>query len=277
MSELPHNHTDESQLSHILEHLRHEEDFDKVASILSNFSDRTRVKIFFILAHTEECVIDLAAMINMSSPAVSHHLRCLKESGLIESRREGKEVYYKAVDNELGRLAHIIVEEIMSVPCPDVDAAAGHTTAGHSCCHTGDSGDIHFHHTSDDHSHCPGSPVNKESSCDCNYHPGRQSDLAEEIHEYLTEHLDRHITIESLARHFLVNPTTIKQVFKETYGNSIAAHIREHRMERAAFLLTHTDKSIAEIATEVGFSSQSKFTQVFKETYHVLPSKYPRE
>ena len=41
----------------------------------------------------EECVLNISAMLEMSSPAVSHHLRPLKNSGLIVSRREGKEVY----------------------------------------------------------------------------------------------------------------------------------------------------------------------------------------
>ena len=54
----------------------------------------------------------------MSSPAVSHHLRLLKASGLIVSRREGKEMYYKAADTEIVNSLHIIIENIADITCP---------------------------------------------------------------------------------------------------------------------------------------------------------------
>ena len=50
--------------------------------------------------------------------------------------------------------------------------------------------------------------------------------------------------------------------------------MKEHRMEKAAELLCTSDLSIAEISSAVGFVTQSKFTQAFKETYGILPSKY---
>ena len=49
-------------------------------------------------------------MVNMSSPAVSHHLKQLKSAGLIVSRRDGKEVYYKAADTEQTRNFHHMIE-----------------------------------------------------------------------------------------------------------------------------------------------------------------------
>ncbi|MCQ2531549.1 MAG: AraC family transcriptional regulator [Saccharofermentans sp.] len=74
-----------------------------------------------------------------------------------------------------------------------------------------------------------------------------------------------------------MNPTTIKAVFKSVYGNSIAAHIKEHRMEQAARLLTSTESTIAEIADAVGYGSQSKFTSAFKEFHGVLPTEYRKK
>ena len=55
---------------------------DRGGSSSSQLSDSSRVRIFWLLCHCEECVIDLSAMVGMSSPAVSHHLRQLRESGL---------------------------------------------------------------------------------------------------------------------------------------------------------------------------------------------------
>ena len=79
---------------------------------------------------------------------------------------------------------------------------------------------------------------------------------------------------EELSEQYLMNPTTLKQVFKSVYGTSLAAHMKEHRMGRAAQLLRETDESVAEIARAVGYESQSKFTAAFKEYFGALPKEY---
>jgi len=173
-------------------------------------------------------VINIAALLDMSSPAVAHHLRSLHDSGLITGRRDGKEVYYKVSETAECDLLHKTVEEVMEIVCP-------------------------------------------EKSVD-------YSRSAEEIipciHGYLLEHLAERITIENLYKQFLMNPTTLKNVFRNVYGTSIAAHIKQHRMEKAANLLQETDMTIARIALDVGYESQSRFAAAFKETYDVLPTAY---
>ena len=54
----------------------------------------------------------------MSDPAVSHHLRLLRESGLIVSRRDGKEVYYKLAESEQAQILHRALDEMFEVSCP---------------------------------------------------------------------------------------------------------------------------------------------------------------
>lgn len=100
--------------------------------------------------------------------------------------------------------------------------------------------------------------------------------IVKQIHAQLTDHLDQRITIEDLAKQYLMNPTTLKAVFKTVYGNSLAAHIKEHRMEKAAGLLRSTDDSVSQIARQVGYGNQSKFTAAFKEIYQLLPTEYRR-
>lgn len=107
-----------------------------------------------------------------------------------------------------------------------------------------------------------------------------QEELSEQVravhavHAYLTQHLETRVTIEELSKQYLMNPTTLKQVFKSVYGRSLAAHMKEHRMGRAAQLLRETDESVAEIARAVGYESQSKFTAAFKEYFGALPKEY---
>ena len=98
--------------------------------------------------------------------------------------------------------------------------------------------------------------------------------IVHEVHAFLTQNLDTRVTIEELSHQYLMNPTTLKQVFKSVYGSSLAAHMKEHRMARAAQLLRETDESVAEIARAVGYESQSKLTAAFKEYFGVLPKEY---
>ena len=56
---------------------------------------------------------------NMSSPAVSHHLKLLKSSGLIEARRDGKEMYYTVSNTEVAKALHHAIEHIADIACPD--------------------------------------------------------------------------------------------------------------------------------------------------------------
>lgn len=226
---LPHDHGEEqNHTAAMQELLRDGAHFQNIADIFRQLGDPNRIRIFWLLCHCEECVVNIAAMVDMSSPAVSHHLRVLKDSGLLSSRREGREVYYRASDAAQSRLLHEMIEQVMDVACPRWREEA------------------------------------------------EQVKIIREIHDYLARHMDRRVTIEELAHRYLINPTTLKTVFKEVYGSSLAAHMKEHRMERAAALLRETDLSVAEIAGQVGYESQSKFTAAFKEQFGQLPKEYRR-
>ena len=95
-----------------------ESDFYTVSDIFRQLSDGNRARIFWLLCHCEECVINIASIVGMSSSAVSHHLKQLKFSGLITCRRDGKEVYYKAACTELAQALHAIIEKIVEISCP---------------------------------------------------------------------------------------------------------------------------------------------------------------
>ncbi len=224
---LPHSHG-EKNIVGLKSELSKEMSFSAAAAIFKQLSDRARLQIFWLLCHQEECVINIAALLDMSSPAVSHHLRSLHDSGLISGRRDGKEVYYKVAESRECDLLHKTVEQVMEIVCP-------------------------------------------EKSIDYN---GSTEEIIRRIHEYLLGHLADRITIEDLSKKFLINPTTLKKVFKSVYGTSLAAHIKEHRMEKAKSLLKETDMTISQIALAVGYESQSRFTTAFKKMYDVLPTAF---
>ena len=94
-----------------------QEHFSAVAQVYKLLADPSRLRIFWLLCHWEECVTNISAMVQMSAPAVSHHLRLLTASGLLISRREGKEVYYRAADTQQVRLLHEMIETIEQITC----------------------------------------------------------------------------------------------------------------------------------------------------------------
>ncbi len=118
------------------------------------------------------------------------------------------------------------------------------------------------------------SELNVDTESRLTEYQAEQIEVIREIHNQLTVHIGQRFTIEELSKQYLMNPTTLKSIFKSVYGNSIAAHIKEHRMEEAAKLLLSTNLSIAEIAERVGYDSQSRFTAAFKKYSGMLPKDY---
>ncbi|MBR3644482.1 MAG: winged helix-turn-helix transcriptional regulator [Parasporobacterium sp.] len=122
---MPHDHGD---IKNVLEALPDRQTCDIMASAFKQLGDATRLQIFWLLCHSEQCVANIGAATEMSSPAVSHHLRCLKDAGLICGRREGKEVYYTLADTKEANLLHHFVDVILKTSCPGEmhDGGAGH-------------------------------------------------------------------------------------------------------------------------------------------------------
>lgn len=113
---LPHNH--EENIEAILDHMPEQEDFINAASAFQLLSDGSRLRILWLLCHCEECGINIAAAVGMSTAAVGHHLKMLKSHGLITSRRSGKEVYYTLADTEEAQLIHQMIDSYFKISCP---------------------------------------------------------------------------------------------------------------------------------------------------------------
>jgi DNA-binding transcriptional ArsR family regulator len=69
-----------------------------------------RTKILYLLSIEEMCVCDLADTLELSLPAISHHLRLLKLLRLVEYRKEGRMVYYSLADDHVLELIRVAQE-----------------------------------------------------------------------------------------------------------------------------------------------------------------------
>jgi ArsR family transcriptional regulator, lead/cadmium/zinc/bismuth-responsive transcriptional repressor len=72
-----------------------------VAELFRSFSDTSRVRILSVLTEREVKVGSLADLVGISESAISHHLRSLRQLGLVQTRRDGKEIYYRVDDAHL--------------------------------------------------------------------------------------------------------------------------------------------------------------------------------
>ena len=76
----------------------------KMAEMFKVMNDPTRLKIINALLLSEMCVCDIAALMDMTQPTISHHLKTLRQSELIKYRRDGKMVYYSLDDEHISVL-----------------------------------------------------------------------------------------------------------------------------------------------------------------------------
>lgn len=83
-----------------------------LSDTFSALSDPTRAKIINALLIEELCVCDLAYLIRLSVSAVSHQLRLLRNLRIIESRKEGKIVFYSLTDSHIASLFHQGLEHV---------------------------------------------------------------------------------------------------------------------------------------------------------------------
>ncbi|MFP3155992.1 AraC family transcriptional regulator [Lachnospiraceae bacterium ZAX-1] len=105
------------------------------------------------------------------------------------------------------------------------------------------------------------------------YHKTRV-DAIKAMHGYLTTHMNEQFTLEVLSARFGIPLTSMKSCFKSMFGAPIHAYMREYRLQAAAVMLRETDKSIADIADEVGYGSHAKFSSAFRSATGVTPSDY---
>src|SRR5690554_6693284 len=81
-----------------------------LSELFKVLGDETRTRILYLLSLEELCVCDIAEIMEMSLPAVSHHLRLLKALRLVKYRRDGKQVFYSLDDHHIVALIHMAQE-----------------------------------------------------------------------------------------------------------------------------------------------------------------------
>jgi len=98
--------------------------------------------------------------------------------------------------------------------------------------------------------------------------------LVEHVTQYVDEHLREHLTVEDIASHFHYSRVRLSTIYKHVTGFGISEMITQKRINIAKLLLLEQKKTVAQIAEELGFSSQAYFSRVFTNKVGCRPSKY---
>ncbi|MET9590717.1 metalloregulator ArsR/SmtB family transcription factor [Streptomyces sp. NPDC006516] len=88
-----------------------EDDAETLAKVFKALGDPVRLRLLSMIASRaggEVCVCDLTPAFDLSQPTISHHLKLLKQAGLIDSERRGTWVYYRLLPETTDRLAAVL-------------------------------------------------------------------------------------------------------------------------------------------------------------------------
>lgn len=69
-------------------------EYEKAAAVFKSLADENRIHILKLISSGEKCACELLEELNISQPTLSHHMKILCDAGVVESRREGKWMYY---------------------------------------------------------------------------------------------------------------------------------------------------------------------------------------
>ena len=98
-----------------------------------------------------------------------------------------------------------------------------------------------------------------------------------QIKQYLDSNYADNINLDTLASMAHMNKYYLVHAFTRYAGMSPINYLNARRLETSKELLTSTDFSISQIATSVGFSSQSYFSQVFRKEMNMTPNEYRKK
>lgn len=92
------------------------EDAERLSEWFGVLSDPTRLRLLSLIASAGEAcaACDLVEPLGVSQPTVSHHLKVLRDAGFVESRKDGRWVYYSLVPGRLDDLRGALVEKVTS-------------------------------------------------------------------------------------------------------------------------------------------------------------------
>ena len=96
----------------------------------------------------------------------------------------------------------------------------------------------------------------------------------ENVIAYLNDHYAFDVPLERLAKIACMGTTKLKSSFKQLQGCTITEYVQQRRMSQAEHLLIDTDFTMGQIAEMIGYSTSSRFAELFRKSTGILPIDY---
>ena len=109
------------------------------------------------------------------------------------------------------------------------------------------------------------------------YDTARLPDQIQNIYNWIPEHCDEPLDLDTIGDRFAISKFHLSREFKKYTGRTIIDYVKECRVDRAKVLLRSSNRSIADIAEETGFTDQTTFGRVFARYEKTTPSAYRKE
>jgi len=97
------------------------------AKIFKAFCDETRLKVLELLQGGEKCACVLLEKVNVKQPTLSHHMKILVDSGIVNARKDGKWMYY-SINSAVSEKAANLIHNLTAVTIDETD------TSNEQCC-----------------------------------------------------------------------------------------------------------------------------------------------
>ena len=104
-----------------------------------------------------------------------------------------------------------------------------------------------------------------------------ESGIIESAIRYINKNLSSHLSIDTIARDIHINKYYLCHIFKKETGMTISRYITSARISLAKQLLIKTQKSVSDVAIDVGFNNFSHFSTTFSKVVGVTPNVFRKE
>ena len=96
----------------------------------------------------------------------------------------------------------------------------------------------------------------------------------ENLISYINDHFAYDVSLDQLSKIACMGTTKLKKAFKIYKGCTITEYVQNKRMSQAEHLLANTDFTMGQIAKMIGYSTSSRFAELFKKSTGILPTEY---
>ena len=104
--------------------------------------------------------------------------------------------------------------------------------------------------------------------------PNSYSERVQRVVDYMAEHLDETLDLETLARVAYLSPYHFHRIYRGLLGETVNDTVRRLRLQRAAIELLDRDRSVERTGRRAGYASQTAFTRAFHAEYGDPPARY---